>query len=220
MNQDQLKQLAAQEAMRYVVDGSVIGIGTGSTVNLFIAELIKQKHRVKAAVSSSERSTALLRAGGIEVTDLNQLDSYPIYFDGADEVNHQLHMIKGGGAALTREKIVAAVAEQFVCIVDHTKLKNVLGAFALPVEVIPLARNFVARELKALGGNPKWRKDVVTDNGNHILDVSGLNITDAPSLEAQINQITGVVESGLFAQKPASTLLVASATGVETINRL
>ncbi len=220
MNQDQLKQLAAQEAMRYVVDGSVIGIGTGSTVNLFIAELLKQKHRVKAAVSSSERSTALLRAGGIEVIDLNQLDSYPVYFDGADEVNHQLHMIKGGGAALTREKIVAAVAERFVCIVDQTKLKNVLGAFALPVEVIPLARNYVARELKALGGNPQWRKEVVTDNGNHILDVSGLSITDAPALEAHINQITGVVESGLFAQKPASILLVASAAGVETINRL
>jgi ribose 5-phosphate isomerase A len=220
MNQDQLKQIAAQEAMRYIVDGSIIGIGTGSTVNLFIAELIKQKQRVKAAVSSSERSTALLRAGGIEVLDLNDVDAYPIYIDGADEVNHQMHMIKGGGAALTREKIVSAIAEQFICIVDHTKLKTVLGAFALPVEVIPLARRQVARALTALGGQPKWREGVVTDNGNHILDVAGLQITDAPALETTLNQITGVVETGLFARKPADLVLVADPSGLKTINRL
>jgi ribose 5-phosphate isomerase A len=220
MNQDQLKQLAAREALRYVVDGSVIGIGTGSTVNLFIEALIEQKHRVRAAVSSSERSSALLRAGGIEVLDLNQVQSYPIYVDGADEVNHQLQMIKGGGAALTCEKIVAALAEKFVCIVDASKLKTVLGAFALPVEVIPLARAQVARALTALGGQPRWREGVVTDNGNHILDVAGLQITDPVALETTINNITGVVESGLFARKPANIALIAEPSGVKTLNRL
>ncbi len=217
MNQDQLKQQVAQEAMNYIVDGSIIGIGTGSTVNFFITELIKQKHRVKAAVSSSQRSSELLRAGGIEVLDLNQVQSYPVYVDGADEVNHQLHMIKGGGAALTREKIVSALAQQFICIVDNTKLKPVLGAFALPVEVIPLARNQVMKQLAALGGQPKWRENVVTDNGNHIIDVAGLHISDPVALETTINNITGVVESGLFARKPADLLLIADPTGLKTL---
>jgi ribose 5-phosphate isomerase A len=173
------------------------------------------KHRVKAAVSSSEKSSELLRAQGIAVLDLNDVDQYPVYVDGADEINFQLHMIKGGGAALTREKIVSAVAQKFVCIVDASKRKQTLGAFALPVEVIPMARALVARELTKLGGIPKWREGVITDNGNIILDVSGLAITDPVALEAQINQITGVVMNGLFARRPADVALVAGAQGVE-----
>jgi ribose 5-phosphate isomerase A len=219
MTQDELKLAAARKALDYVVDGSVIGIGSGSTVNIFIAELGKVKHRVKAAVSSSEKSSQLLRAQGIEVFDLNEVESYPVYIDGADEINHKLEMIKGGGAALTREKIVSAVAEKFVCIVDQSKLKDVLGAFALPVEVIPMARAQVVRELTRLGGTPKWREGVITDNGNIILDVSGLRIESAAMLEEQINQITGVVTNGLFARRPATVALIASATGVNVLTR-
>lgn len=215
MTQDELKLAAARKALDYVVDGSIIGIGSGSTVNIFIAELGKVKHRVKAAVSSSEKSSELLRAQGIAVLDLNDVDQYPVYVDGADEINFQLHMIKGGGAALTREKIVSAVAQKFVCIVDASKRKQTLGAFALPVEVIPMARALVARELTKLGGIPKWREGVITDNGNIILDVSGLAITDPVALETQINQITGVVMNGLFARRPADVALVAGAQGVE-----
>jgi ribose 5-phosphate isomerase A len=219
MTQDELKLAAARKALDYVVDGSIIGIGSGSTVNIFIAELGKVKHRVKAAVSSSEKSSQLLREQGIEVLDLNSVESYPVYIDGADEINHKLEMIKGGGAALTREKIVSAVADKFVCIVDQSKLKDVLGAFALPVEVIPMARAQVARELAKLGGTPKWREGVITDNGNIILDVSGLRIEHAAVLEAQINQITGVVTNGLFASRPASIALIASPTGVNVLSR-
>jgi ribose 5-phosphate isomerase A len=219
MTQDELKLAAARKALDYVVDGSIIGIGSGSTVNIFIAELGKVKHRVKAAVSSSEKSSQLLREQGIEVLDLNSVESYPVYIDGADEINHKLEMIKGGGAALTREKIVSAVADKFVCIVDQTKLKDVLGAFALPVEVIPMARAQVARELAKLGGTPKWREGVITDNGNIILDVSGLRIEHAAALEEQINQITGVVTNGLFASRPASIALIASPTGVNVLSR-
>jgi ribose 5-phosphate isomerase A len=219
MTQDKLKLAAARKALDYVVDGSIIGIGSGSTVNIFIAELGKVKHRVKAAVSSSEKSSQLLREQGIEVLDLNSVESYPVYIDGADEINHKLEMIKGGGAALTREKIVSAVADKFVCIVDQSKLKDVLGAFALPVEVIPMARAQVARELAKLGGTPKWREGVITDNGNIILDVSGLRIEQASALEAQINQITGVVTNGLFASRPASIALIASPTGVNVLSR-
>ncbi len=215
MTQDELKLAAARKALDYVVDGTIIGIGSGSTVNIFIAELGKVKHRVKAAVSSSEKSSQLLRAQGITVLDLNDVDQYPVYVDGADEINFQLHMIKGGGAALTREKIVSAVAQKFICIVDASKRKETLGAFALPVEVIPMARNLVARELTKLGGLPTWREGVITDNGNIILDVSGWVITDAVALEAQINQITGVVMNGLFARRPADVALVASAVGVD-----
>jgi ribose 5-phosphate isomerase A len=217
MNQQELKLAAAIAALQYVVDGDVIGIGTGSTVNLFIQELIKVKHRVKAAVSSSVQSTQLLQAGGIQVLDLNAVQRYGVYIDGADEINDQLQMIKGGGAALTREKIVSAVADRFICICDDTKRKAVLGAFALPVEVIPLARSYVARELALLGGTPVWRKGVVTDNGNDILDVSGLKIIDPVGLESQINQIPGVVTNGLFAIKPASVALIATAAGVITL---
>jgi ribose 5-phosphate isomerase A len=219
MTQDELKLAAACKALEYVVDGSIIGIGSGSTVNIFIAELGKVRHRVKAAVSSSEKSSQLLREQGIEVLDLNSIESYPIYIDGADEINHKLEMIKGGGAALTREKIVSAVAEKFVCIVDQSKLKDVLGAFALPVEVIPMARAQVSRELTKLGGTPKWREGVITDNGNIILDISGLRIEQAEALEARINQITGVVTNGLFAIRPASVALIASATGVNALTR-
>jgi ribose 5-phosphate isomerase A len=219
MTQDELKLAAARKALDYVVDGSIIGIGSGSTVNIFIAELGKVKHRVRAAVSSSEKSSQLLREQGIEVLDLNSVQSYPVYIDGADEVNHKLEMIKGGGAALTREKIVSAVAEKFVCIVDQSKLKDVLGGFALPVEVIPMARSQVARELAKLGGVPKWREGVITDNGNIILDVSGLRIEHAADLEAQINQITGVVTNGLFACRPATIVLIASPTGVNVLSR-
>jgi ribose 5-phosphate isomerase A len=217
MTQDELKLAAARKALEYVIEGSVIGIGSGSTVNIFISELGKVKHRVKAAVSSSEKSSQLLRDQGIQVVDLNSVESYPVYIDGADEINHKLEMIKGGGAALTREKIVSAVAEKFVCIVDQSKLKDVLGAFALPVEVIPMARAQVARELARLGGIPKWREGVITDNGNIILDVSGLRIEHAAALEAQINQITGVVTNGLFACRPASIALIASPTGVNVL---
>ncbi len=217
MTQDELKLAAAKRALDYIVDGSIIGIGSGSTVNIFIAELGKVRHRVKAAVSSSEKSSDLLRAEGIEVLDLNSVVGYPLYVDGADEINHSRHMIKGGGAALTREKIVSAVADKFLCIVDASKVKDVLGVFPLPLEVIPMARQFVARELTKLGGIPKWREGVVTDNGNHLLDVSGLQITDAPKLEAALNQITGVVTNGLFAVRPADVALVAKGSGVEVL---
>ena len=217
--QDLLKQSVAIKAMDYIVDGAIIGVGTGSTVNHFIAQLAKHKHRVRAAVSSSKASTLLLEAAGIRVLDLNEVESYPVYVDGADEINAQLHMIKGGGAALTREKIVAAQAQRFVCIVDQSKVVPVLGNFALPVEVIPLARGQVERELIALGGTPVWRQSVTTDNGNIILDVGGLSITDAPALERAINQITGVVCNGLFAVKPATIALVASHDGVKILER-
>jgi ribose 5-phosphate isomerase A len=217
MTQDELKLAAAKKALEFIVDGSIIGIGSGSTVNIFIAELGKVKHRVKAAVSSSEKISELLRAQGIEVLDMNSVEQYPVYIDGADEINHRLEMIKGGGAALTREKIVSANAKDFVCIVDQSKLKDVLGGFALPVEVVPMARAQVARALSALGGNPVWRQGVITDNGNVILDVSGLRITDAAALETQINQITGVVTNGLFARRPATVALVARSSGVEVL---
>jgi ribose 5-phosphate isomerase A len=217
MTQDELKLAAAKKALEFIVDGSIIGIGSGSTVNIFIVELGKVKHRVKAAVSSSEKSSELLRAQGIEVLDMNSVEQYPVYIDGADEINHRLEMIKGGGAALTREKIVSANAKDFVCIVDQSKLKDVLGGFALPVEVVPMARAQVARALSALGGNPVWRQGVITDNGNVILDVSGLRITDAAALETQINQITGVVTNGLFARRPATVALVARSSGVEVL---
>jgi ribose 5-phosphate isomerase A len=223
MDQNALKQAAAREAIKYVEDNTIIGVGTGSTVNFFIAELIKQKARVKAAVSSSTVSTALLREGGIEVIELNDAGTLSIYVDGADEVNRELAMIKGGGAALTREKIVAAASEKFVCIADQTKLVNVLGAFPLPVEVIPMARSYVSRELVKLGGHPEWRvrdgKPVVTDNGNWILDVRGLRITAPAALEAEINQLAGVVTNGLFARRGADVLLLAAPAGVETIKR-
>lgn len=213
MTQDEMKKRAAWAALDFVPRHTIVGVGTGSTVNHFIDALASIKHEIKGAVSSSVQSTEKMLALGIQVFDLNDVESFSVYVDGADEINSQKHMIKGGGAALTREKIVAAVAEKFVCIVDSSKQVDVLGKFPLPVEVIPMARNYVARELTKLGGRPVWRESVVTDNGNIILDVHGLAITDPLALEQQINQITGVVANGLFAARAADVVLVGAATG-------
>lgn len=217
MNQDELKQAVARAAAERVEAGALVGVGTGSTVNFFIDELGKIKSRIEGAVSSSEASTRRLQDHGIRVLDLNEVDDLPVYVDGADEITRRLHMIKGGGGALTREKIVAAVARRFVCIADESKLVAVLGKFPLPVEVVPMARSHVARRLVALGGQPVLREGFTTDNGNVILDVRGLAITDPAELEGEINQITGVVTNGIFARRPADVLLLGSAAGVETL---
>jgi ribose 5-phosphate isomerase A len=223
IDQNALKAAAAKAAMAYVPDNALIGVGTGSTVNFFIDELLKMRDRVKGAVSSSEASTARLKAGGIEVMTLNDAGTLAVYVDGADEVTRHLAMIKGGGAALTREKIVAAASEKFVCVADQSKLVDLLGKFPLPVEVIPMARSYVARELVKLGGHPEWRmkndQAVVTDNGNWILDVHGLEIVNPPLLETEINQIPGVVTNGIFARRSADVLLLATADGVEKMSR-
>jgi ribose 5-phosphate isomerase A len=208
------KQRAAAAALDYLRNGMVLGVGTGSTVNAFIDQLEPWRTRLAGAVSSSEASTARLRALGIPVLDLNEVDGLGVYVDGADEANPRRELIKGGGAALTREKIVAAAARTFVCIVDDSKLVPVLGRFPLPVEVIPMARSLVARELARLGGTARWREGVVTDNGNHILDVHGLQIDDARGLESAINQLAGVVCNGLFAARPADVLVIGSDAGV------
>ncbi len=217
MTQDEQKQAAARAAIERVPQDSIVGVGTGSTVNFFIAELARMRERVRGAVSSSEASSRRLREAGIPVLDLNSVDELPVYVDGADEVTRHLMMIKGGGGALTREKIVAAVAKTFVCIADVSKRVDVLGKFPLPVEVIPMARSYVARRLVALGGQPELRQGFTTDNGNQILDVRGLAILDPPALEAEINQIVGVVTNGLFARRRADVLLLATASGVETL---
>ena len=219
MTQDELKKAVGTAAVAYIEPDTIIGVGTGSTVNFFIDALAGVKDRIKAAVSSSEASTARLKALGINVLDLNTVEQFDIYVDGADEINPQMEMIKGGGAALTREKIVSAVAKRFICIADQSKQVDVMGKFPLPVEVIPMAREYVARELRALGGNPVYREGVVTDNGNHILDVHGLQITDAQGLEQTINNIVGVVTVGLFAKRGADVALVGSPDGVRTIAR-
>lgn len=219
MNQDELKAAAAREAVRHVVEDAVIGVGTGSTVNFFIDALAEGKRRVRGAVPSSERTAERLRGHGIAIVDMNEIDELPVYIDGADEVDGGFAMIKGGGGALTREKIVAAVSRKFVCIVDASKLVPVLGRFPLPVEVIPMARRHVAAELTRLGGAPRWREGFVTDNGNLILDVSGLSITDPAAFEARINNIVGVVTNGLFARRGADTVIVASAGGIRTLTR-
>jgi ribose 5-phosphate isomerase A len=217
MTQDELKRAVAREAVRHVVPGAVLGVGTGSTADCFIDELAGMKHEISGAVASSERSAARLRKHGIIVLDLNSVDDMPVYVDGADEITERLHMIKGGGGALTREKIVAAVARKFVCIADASKLVPVLGGFPLPVEVVPMARAYVARELAKLGGQPKLREGFTTDNGNVILDVSGLRILDPVGLETAINNITGVVTNGLFALRGADVLLLGTNSGVRTI---
>jgi ribose 5-phosphate isomerase A len=209
------KQAAAQAALRFVDDDAVIGVGTGSTVNFFIDALASRRDRIRGAVSSSDASTARLKAAGIEVLDLNRTGDLEVYVDGADETDHHRRLIKGGGAALTREKIVAAASRKFVCVVDESKVVDVLGRFPLPVEVIPMARGYVTRELARLGGQPRWRQGVVTDNGNHILDVYGLAITDPAGTEARINQIVGVVTNGLFAARRADVLLLGTAQGVQ-----
>ena len=223
MDSNTLKLAAAQAAIAYVPIDTIIGVGTGSTVNFFIAELAKISHRIKAAVSSSEASSELLRQAKIEVVTLNDAGILSVYVDGADEITPALAMIKGGGGALTREKIVAAASDKFVCIADQSKLVDVLGKFPLPVEVIPMARSYVARELVKLGGHPEWRmkddRGVVTDNGNWILDVHGLVITSPLELESTINQIAGVVTNGLFARRGADVALLASASGVQTLVR-
>jgi ribose 5-phosphate isomerase A len=215
MSQDNEKRLAAETAaLKYIGDGrlnnGIIGVGTGSTVNFFIDELPQYRDRIKAAVSSSEASSERLRRLGFDVMDLNAAGRLDVYVDGADECDPQRRLIKGGGAALTREKIVAAASDLFVCIIDATKQVDVLGAFPLPIEVIPMARSQVAREIAAMGGQPVWRDGVVTDNGNWILDVHGWRITDPVGLEAQLNQITGVVTVGLFARRPADVVIVGN----------
>jgi ribose 5-phosphate isomerase A len=211
------KRAAARAALRFVDDDAVIGVGTGSTVNFFIDALASRRDRIRGAVSSSEASTARLKAVGIEVLDLNRTGDLEVYIDGADETDHHRRLIKGGGAALTREKIVAAASRKFVCVVDESKVVDVLGRFPLPVEVIPVARSYVARQLIKLGGQPVWRENVLTDNGNQILDVHGLRILDPPALETAINGIAGVVTVGLFAHRPADVVLVGSAAGVRTL---
>ncbi len=221
MTQDELKQAVARAAADYVAQtapaGSIVGVGTGSTANFFIDALAKIKDRYAGAVASSEVTRLRLERHGIKVFDLNDVTDIPVYVDGADEIDAGLNMIKGGGGALTREKIVAAVAREFVCICDASKLVDVMGRFPLPVEVIPMARAHVARELVKLGGQPILREGFVTDNGNVILDVKGLSITDPKDLEAQINQITGVVTNGLFAVRPANLLLLGTADGVRSM---
>jgi ribose 5-phosphate isomerase A len=214
MTQDQKKQAAALAALAFIENDAIIGVGTGSTVNYFIDALVEVKNKIKGAVSSSEASTKRLEALGIEVFDLNSVGSFDIYVDGADEVTKHKHMIKGGGAALTREKIVAAVANKFICIVDDSKQVGVLGTFPLPVEVIPMARSYVAREIVKLGGDPVYRQGVVTDNGNVILDVFNLEIIKPIELEKQLNNIVGVVTNGLFAARGADVVLMASDNGV------
>jgi ribose 5-phosphate isomerase A len=216
VNQDNLKKQAAEAALAYV-EGGVIGVGTGSTVNHFIDALAGIKGRIEGAVSSSEVSTERLKRHGIPVFDLNAVGELALYVDGADESNGRLELIKGGGGALTREKIVAAASRKFVCIADESKLVEVLGRFPLPVEVIPMARSYVARELVRLGGTPVWREGFVTDNGNLILDVQNLEITDPKGLEQQINAIAGVVTVGIFALRPADVLILGSAQGPRTI---
>ncbi len=215
MTQDEMKQAVARAAVEYV-KGGIIGVGTGSTANYFIDELAKVKSRIDGAVASSEATAKRLKSHGIEVLDLNSVGGMEVYVDGADEITRNFHMIKGGGGALTREKIVAACARYFICVADQTKLVDVLGKFPLPVEVIPMARSYVARELVRLGGQPRLREGFTTDNGNVILDVHGLNILDPVALESEINQIAGVVTNGLFARRPADVLLLGTEHGVET----
>jgi ribose 5-phosphate isomerase A len=220
MTQDELKQAAAEAALDFVIDGSIVGVGTGSTANFFIDGLGRMKGRIRGAVASSEASAQRLAAHGITLFDLNDVTDLPVYVDGADEIDASLAMIKGGGGALTREKIVAAVATRFVCICDATKQVTTLGRFPLPVEIIPMARAQVARALTALGGRPVLREGFITDNGNLILDVHGLQLADPIAFESELNQIVGVVTNGLFARRGADTLLLAAPGGVRRIDAL
>ncbi|WP_372627657.1 ribose-5-phosphate isomerase RpiA [Arsukibacterium sp.] len=217
MTQDEMKRDAAWAALEFISKDSIVGVGTGSTVNHFIDALATIKHTLRGAVSSSEQSTVKLKQLGIEVLDLNDITELSVYIDGADEINVQKQMIKGGGAALTREKIVAAVAKTFVCIVDSTKQVDVLGKFPLPIEVIPMASSYVSRELQKLGARPVLRQGVITDNGNLIIDAHDLQITDPLALEQQLNNIVGVVTNGLFARRPADIVLVGSSNGTSIL---
>jgi ribose 5-phosphate isomerase A len=219
MNQDQLKELVAREALKHVVEDAIVAVGSGSTVFKFIDALASIKGRIEGAVAASEASAQRLKGHGIRVFDLNSVNELPVYIDGADEVNEHLHMIKGGGGALTREKIVAAVAKKFVCICDASKRVPVLGKFPLPVEVIPMARSYVGRELLRMGCQPVLREKFTTDNGNLILDCHGFTLLDPPRMEADLNNIAGVVTSGIFARRPADVLLLGTEEGVRTIAR-
>jgi len=217
MTQDELKRAVAAAAIQHVPVGSIVGVGTGSTANFFIDELAKIKHKIEGAVASSDATAQRLKGHGIEVLDLNNVTDILVYVDGADEITEHLHMIKGGGGALTREKIVAAVARKFICVADQTKLVDVLGKFPLPIEVIPMARSYVAREIVLLGGQPALRQGFTTDNGNVILDVHGMQVMNPVELERRLNQITGIVTNGLFALRPANVLLLGTDSGVKTI---
>jgi len=217
MSQNEMKKAAAEAALEYIKAGDIVGVGTGSTVNFFIDALATIKHKIDGAVSSSEASTERLKSHGIPVSNLNDISELSVYVDGADEVTKHMAMVKGGGGALTREKIVAAVAKKFVCIVDDTKLVDVMGKFPLPIEVIPMARSYVAREIVKMGGQPVYREGFVTDNGNQILDVHNLQIIDPVKLETDLNQIVGVVTNGLFAHRGANVVLMGSPDGVKTI---
>ena len=218
MNQDEMKQAVARAALEYVEAGSVVGVGTGSTANYFIDALAEMKNKIEGTVASSVASADRLKSHGIAVYDLNAVNEVAVYVDGADEANRHLQLIKGGGGALTREKIVAAVARKFVCIIDDSKLVNRLGRFPLPVEVIPMARGHVARHIVKLGGEPVLREGFKTDNGNIIIDVHGMDIIDPVKLEEQLNNVTGVVTNGIFAKRPADLLLMGTANGVEKLS--
>ena len=217
LTQDDLKRAVAQAAIDYVPNDCIVGVGTGSTANFFIDELAKIKHKIRGAVASSEASTKRLQGHGIEVLSLNDAGDLPVYVDGADEITRHMHMVKGGGGALTREKIVAAASKKFICVCDQSKLVDVLGKFPLPIEVIPMARSSVARQLVALGGQPRLREGFTTDNGNVILDVHGLNIMNPVELESTLDHIAGVVTNGLFARRGADVLLLGTAEGVKTM---
>jgi ribose 5-phosphate isomerase A len=219
VNQDQLKELVAREALKHVVEDAIVGVGSGSTVFKFIEALSSMKNRIEGAVAASEASAERLKKHGIRVFDLNSVNELPVYIDGADEVTEHLHMIKGGGGALTREKITAAVAKRFVCICDASKLVPVLGKFPLPFEVIPMARSYVARELVKMGGHPRLREGFTSDNGNAVLDCHGLTLLDPPKTEGELNQLAGVVTNGIFARRRADVLLLAEPSGVRTISK-
>jgi ribose 5-phosphate isomerase A len=219
MSQEELKKRVAAEALKHVVEDRVVGVGSGSTVNFFIDALAAIKGRIEGAVAASEASAQRLKRHGIRVLDLNSVSELPVYVDGADEVTEHLQMIKGGGGALTREKIVAAVAAKFVCICDASKLVPVLGKFPLPLEVIPMARSYVGRELVKLGGQPELRQGFTTDNGNLIIDCHGLTLLDPPRMETELNNLAGVVANGIFARRPADLLLLAEASGVRSMAR-
>ncbi len=218
MTQDDMKRAVAQAAIEHVPNDCIVGVGTGSTANFFIDELGRIKHKLRGAVASSEASAKRLQGHGIEVISLNDAGTLPVYVDGADEITRHLHMVKGGGGALTREKIVAAASKKFVCVCDSSKLVDVLGKFPLPIEVIPMARSYVARELTKLGGQPVLREGFTTDNGNLILDVRGLQIMNPVELESTLDHIAGIVTNGLFARRPADVLLLGTPDGVKIMN--
>ncbi|MBU0690063.1 MAG: ribose-5-phosphate isomerase RpiA [Gammaproteobacteria bacterium] len=217
MTQDDLKLAVAQAAIAYVPNDCIVGVGTGSTANFFIDELAKIKHQIRGAVASSEASAKRLQGHGIEVLSLNDAGDLPVYVDGADEITKHMHMVKGGGGALTREKIVAAASAKFICLCDQSKLVDVLGKFPLPIEVIPMAQSYIAREMVKLGGQPRLREGFTTDNGNVIIDVHGLSIMNPTELEAKLNHLPGVVTNGLFALRPADVLLLGTPDGVQTM---